>query len=91
MRSGWDVKFPDQQGKYREFGTFWAVPKLEQQKKPLNHWAFSQNSLEIGTGNFDRSGNSNSLIRFRSANYLPHQNWLYKLRATKSEMIIQPA
>jgi hypothetical protein len=56
-------KFPDKQGKYREFRVFRAIEAVRDVKKPAGALAFSENSLEIGTGNLDRgSGNSNSLI-----------------------------
>jgi hypothetical protein len=56
-------KFSDQQGKYREFRVFRPIGPGPPVKKPTGALAFSENSLQIGTGNLDRgSGNSNSLI-----------------------------
>jgi hypothetical protein len=61
------VKFPDHQGKYREFCRFEAILSWPEPKSPRVRCAFLRNSLKIVTGNFDRgSGKGNSLIRFRA-------------------------
>jgi hypothetical protein len=60
-------KFPDPQGKYREFLVFSSFQASGESKEGLLSRLFRENSLEIGTGNFDRrSGKANFLIRIRS-------------------------
>jgi len=45
------VKFPDQQGKYREFHDLETVKADGMVEKPRFHQAFSKNSLDHRTGN----------------------------------------
>ncbi len=52
----------------------WRFCCLSSSESPLLYWPSSTNSLLHGTGNFDQaSGNSNSLIDFRSAKAIASQ------------------
>jgi hypothetical protein len=77
MRTALHVKFPDNQGKNRELQAFLRFCRLSSSESPRLYWPSLANSLLDGTGNFDRvSGNSNSLIDFRSAKALASQTGL---------------
>jgi hypothetical protein len=89
MRTPLFQRIPDQQGKYREFRVFADSGGFHRGQKLVRSLAFSENSLEIGTGNFQLvTGNRNSLICFRSGKEDGGDAVIVKMRCNLSSQVL---